>query len=237
MQESNRVGNFILGADAFDSKASLNERKLQHCRDGARGTLDRLVAIINSPQLLQPNLSLRHIAQTVRECVNLSEPGPNVFILVLQYKDFTEEDRYRVKIILKEFSNDAFKHTIVLTTDEESYGSFLTSMIKNNAIKLLIQECGGRHLHFDGRKPEWQSDMFKVVDKILQENQEEFLTCETYENVKRTPMDEENLERSYHRDDGKPEEGQKEGSDEGRSKLLLFFCISKLLQSITHSLI
>ncbi|XDV12106.1 hypothetical protein PO909_000841, partial [Leuciscus waleckii] len=67
--------------------------------------------------------------------------------------------------------------------------------------------------------------MFKSVDKILKENKEEYLTCEIYEDVIGTSVDEEQSrsdhsfrsdeeyeEHSYHKDYGKPKERQKERS-------------------------
>ncbi|KAL1279431.1 hypothetical protein QQF64_026104 [Cirrhinus molitorella] len=60
------VGNFILGRAAFDSEAppDVVERVTGRLKD-------RHVIIINSPQLLQTNISDHQITQTVRECVHL----------------------------------------------------------------------------------------------------------------------------------------------------------------------
>ncbi|KAL1279326.1 hypothetical protein QQF64_025999 [Cirrhinus molitorella] len=98
VSENSDVGNFILGQAAFDSEAppDVVERVTGRLKD-------RHVIIINSPQLLQTNISDHQITQTVRECVHLSDPGPHVFILVLQHKHFTEEDLTRVKRVLKQF--------------------------------------------------------------------------------------------------------------------------------------
>ncbi|XP_051744950.1 uncharacterized protein LOC127509850 isoform X2 [Ctenopharyngodon idella] len=232
--ENSRVRNLILGENTFESEASSAERKLQQHRQGVGGRLkDRYVTVINSPQLLQTHLSLHHITQTVRECVNLSDPGPHVFILVLQHNGFTEEDRYRVKIVLKEFSEEAIKRTIVITTDGESYRSYISYYFVNKSIHQLIKECGGVQLHLDERKPGWRSEIFEMVDKKLKENQEDYLKCDVFHDVKGTPMDEEqnrSEEENDHRDDQKPEEGQKERSDEvsanvsGKQKLNLVLC-------------
>ncbi|XP_016335299.1 GTPase IMAP family member 2-like, partial [Sinocyclocheilus anshuiensis] len=204
------------------------ERKFQQHSQRVRGRLtNRRVMVINSPQLLQPYLSLHQITQAVRECVNLSAPGPHVFILILQHNDFTEEDGYRVKSVLKEFSEEAIKRTIVITTDEKTYILKISSMIKNNAIHQLIKECGGGHLQFDERKPEWLSEIFSRVDTMLKGNHEEYLTCEIYKDGIGTSVDEEQIrsddsvrseeeskKSSHHKDDGKSKERQKWESDE-----------------------
>ncbi|KAL1278931.1 hypothetical protein QQF64_025604 [Cirrhinus molitorella] len=88
LSENCGVENFILGRAAFDSEASPDfvER--------VRGRLkDRNVMVINSPQLLQPHLSLHQITQTVRECVYLSDPGPHVIVLLLKHEQCSTEDQ------------------------------------------------------------------------------------------------------------------------------------------------
>ncbi|XP_039508016.1 GTPase IMAP family member 8-like [Pimephales promelas] len=232
VSENSRVGNFILGKDVFDSEVL----PFQPCSQRVGGRLkDRRVMVINSPQLLHTHISVHQITQTVRECVSLSNPGPHAFILVLQYKDFTEEDMRRVKRVLEKFSEEAIKHTIVITTDKTSCMSW-SPFFKNKLLSELIKQCRGRHLQIDKRNPEWRSEIFKSVDKILEENQEDYLTCELFHDVIRPPVDEE-LSRSeeeneeHYQEDKK--ERQKERSDEvsenvfGKQKLNLVLCGSK----------
>ncbi|XP_016330509.1 GTPase IMAP family member 8-like [Sinocyclocheilus anshuiensis] len=218
VSENSRVRNSILGIDVHESDAPIK----QHDVLKISGTVkNRHVTVINTLHLLNPNLSDHQITQTVRECVNQSDPGPHVFIITLQYKDFTEEDLRRVKYVLERFSGEAIKRTIVLTTDEERDYSNMRPMIKQTAIHQLIKECGGRHMEFEKKTPEWQSDILKRVDKILQENQEKCLTCEIFHDAEGTSVDEEqrshglvrseekNKERSYYNDDGKPKQSKR----------------------------
>ncbi|XP_050956928.1 GTPase IMAP family member 8-like [Labeo rohita] len=155
--ENSLVGNLILGTDAFKSEAPPDVVKRVSGR-----LKDRHVIIINSPQLLQTNISDHQITQTVRECVHLSDPGPHVFILVLQHKHFTEDDLRRVKHLLKLFSEDAIKHTIVITTDEQTRRAKRTSVKPNTFIQQLTAECGGGHVHIKD-KTKIVSQIFKTV--------------------------------------------------------------------------
>ncbi|RXN05615.1 GTPase IMAP family member 7-like isoform X1 [Labeo rohita] len=86
------VGNFILGRATFDSEAppDVVERVAGRLKD-------RHVIIINSPQLLQTNISDHQITQTVRECVHLSDPGPHVIVLLLKHEPCSAEDQERVE--------------------------------------------------------------------------------------------------------------------------------------------
>ncbi|XP_048046165.1 GTPase IMAP family member 8-like [Megalobrama amblycephala] len=178
VSKNSRVGNFLLGRAAFDSKAPPDVVE----RVGGR-LKDRYVSIINSPQLLQTNISDHQIEQTLKECVNLSAPGPHAFILVLQDNDFTEKDMRRVKQVLKEFSEVAIKYTILLTTDDEAHGVNGPPLKVNKLIEQLTAECGGGHMHIEEGQPVWHSEIFRCIENILKEEHEPFLICDIYENI------------------------------------------------------
>nr|XP_021327765.1 GTPase IMAP family member 8-like [Danio rerio] len=241
MSDNRHVANFILERDGPESKTSVT-MKLQQCSQRIEGRLNhRYVMLINSPQLLQPNLSLHQITQTVRECVSLSDPGPHVFIIVLHLKDFTDEDRYRVKGVLKEFSEEAIKRTIVLTTDDKTHGSVFSYFSKNTAVNLLIAECGGGHLQLNEKKTGWRSDILKRVEEILKGKKETYLTCTIYEDVKRTSEDkeekkseEENYESSYEKD-LKEISHEESTHASGQQKLNLVLCGSNATHTVSVS--
>ncbi|XP_052394062.1 uncharacterized protein LOC127942403 [Carassius gibelio] len=208
LSENSRVRNSILGTDAL-----IEQHNVLKISETVK---NRHVTVIDPLHLLNPDISDLQITQTVRECVFLSDPGPHAFIIILQYKDFTEEDLRRVKHVLNKFSGEAIKRSIVVTTDEERDDSY---------IHQLIKECGARHLEFERENPEWQFDIFHRTDKILQENMEEYLTCEIFHDAEGTSVDEERRshgsvrseekykERSYYKDDGKLEQSKRsEGS-------------------------
>uniref|UniRef100_A0A8C2GA45 GTPase IMAP family member 8 n=1 Tax=Cyprinus carpio TaxID=7962 RepID=A0A8C2GA45_CYPCA len=179
--ENSRVGNTLLGTEAFHSEASFYSQ--QHSVRISGEMEERHITVINTPHLLQQNLSHHQITQTVRECVSLSAPGPHVFILILQYKKFNENDRHRVKYLLNLFSKKAMKHTIVLTTDEEPRRfTSLPFKSTNNAIHDLIKECGGGHLQFDTVNTRWRSELFRRTEEILKKEHEELLLCNMYED-------------------------------------------------------
>ncbi|KAL0146869.1 hypothetical protein M9458_057808 [Cirrhinus mrigala] len=122
---SGLVGNFILGRAAFDSEAppDVVERVAGRLKD-------RHVIIINSPQLLQTNISDHQITQTVRECVHLSDPGPHVIVLLLKHEPCSAEDQERVE-------KRVYQHTMVLSTREPTE--------TNDILQKIIQKCANRH--------------------------------------------------------------------------------------------
>ncbi|RXN18976.1 GTPase IMAP family member 8-like protein [Labeo rohita] len=207
--ENRRVGNTILGITAFNSEAPSSYSQ-QHSEKISGEVEKRHITVINT-HLLQPNLSHQQIIQGVKECLSLSAPGPHVFVLVLQSKDFSENDRNTVKYVLNRFSKQAIKHTIVLTTDEETHTSKLTFMIWNNAIRDLIKECGGGHLQFDIVNTGWRSEIVRKTEEIFKKQHEELLTCNMYgDRVVQSSVDED-LSRSG--DSFKGNEKEKKYSD------------------------
>ncbi|XP_073699554.1 GTPase IMAP family member 8-like [Garra rufa] len=189
--ENRRVGNAILGRAAFDSEAPYY---LRQSSDRISGEVEKKKITVFNPHLLQANFPQGVIIDGVRECVSLSAPGPHVFILVLQHSNFNENDRQSVKYVLNLFSYQAMKHTIVLTTDDETRGSISAS--KNNTIHALIKECGGGHLKFNTVSTGWRYEMFRRTEEILKKECKEFLICDLCEDGGVGSSADEDLSRS-----------------------------------------
>ncbi|XP_005168306.3 uncharacterized protein [Danio rerio] len=207
--ENSRVRNSILGTDVDES--DLYTSVEQH--DGLKksGMVNGIhVTVITTLYLLDPDTSDDQITKTVRECAEISDPGPHVFILALQYKDFTEDDVIRVKHVLSKFSEEAINHTIIIMTDKETHHSHM-----NTAISQLINVCRGRHLLLEEGKPDWPAEIFNKIDMMLKYTKDYYVTCELYEDAKEVSEEEEqrrslrssrsevNKHLSYHDDDGK----------------------------------
>ncbi|KAL1251936.1 hypothetical protein QQF64_019732 [Cirrhinus molitorella] len=187
--ENRRVGNTILGTTVFHREAASYSQ--QHSVRIRGKVEDRNITVINT-HLLQPNLSRSQIIGEVSKCFSQSAPVHHVFILILQYRNFTEDDRQRVKFVLNRFSEQAMKHTIVVTTDEEINGFMSPAFdITDNAICDLIKECGGGCLQFDKGNPGWRSQLFRRTEETLKEESEEFPICNFYEDEGRTSEDED----------------------------------------------
>ncbi|KAI2666919.1 GTPase IMAP family member 8 [Labeo rohita] len=249
VSENSRVRNSILGIDMCESDVPTKQHNMTMIGGKMK---DRHITVINTLHLLDQNISNHQIEQTVRECVYVSAPGPHAFIIIQQYKNLTQEDMRRVNFVLKKFSEEAIKRTIVLMTDKGTMSQTHTVTYQ------FIKECGGGHMEFEKENPEWQSDIFKTVDKIIQDCQEKYLTCDIYEDVKGTSVyeeqsqshgsvrsEEKNKECSYYKDDGKPEQSERNEESpmssnfSGKKKLNLVLCgsdstinvsVSKLLR-------
>uniref|UniRef100_UPI003AAD02FC GTPase IMAP family member 8-like n=1 Tax=Centroberyx gerrardi TaxID=166262 RepID=UPI003AAD02FC len=102
----------------------------------------------------------------MRNCMTLCCPGPNVLLLLVKPSEFTEENRLRLKSTLSLFGQDAFKHSVVITTHEGNQTHF--------SVNQLLEESGGRHCSM------LKDDLTLLMEKIeniVRENNE---TCLTY---------------------------------------------------------
>ncbi|KAK9540242.1 hypothetical protein VZT92_002707 [Zoarces viviparus] len=84
--ERSSVWNFILGETRINT-----EEEPDQCLTFRGELKEKKIVLINTPDLLHPNISEDKLRQHVQHCVRLSYPGPHVFLLVLQPEDFTEE--------------------------------------------------------------------------------------------------------------------------------------------------
>ncbi|ROL45099.1 GTPase IMAP family member 8 [Anabarilius grahami] len=162
MSENSGVGNFLLGRAAFDSEAPPDVVE----RVGGR-LKDRHVMVINSPQLLQTNISDHQITQTVRECVSLSDPGPHVIVLLLKHDQCSAEDQECVEKVLDSFSERVYQHTMVLTTQEPTE--------TNDILQKIIQKCFNRH--FSLQRSSSPDDLLQMFEDIVTINDGRHLDC------------------------------------------------------------
>ncbi|XP_026109552.1 GTPase IMAP family member 8-like [Carassius auratus] len=162
VSENSLVGNFILGRAAFDSEAAPDVVE----RVGGR-LKDRHLMIINSPQLLQTNISDHQITQTVRECVFLSDPGPHVILLLLKHEQCSTEDQERVEKVLLSFSEQVYQHTMVLSTQETTE--------TNDILQKIIQKCANGH--FSLQRSSSPEDLLQMFEEIVKMNDGRHLEC------------------------------------------------------------
>ncbi|KAL1250965.1 hypothetical protein QQF64_018761 [Cirrhinus molitorella] len=166
VSENSQVGNFILERAAFDSESPSDD--VVPYSDRVRG---KHVTVVNTPLLLNPDLSLRHITQAVKECLSLSAPGPHVIILVLKPDECSREEKVCIQVLLSCFSDSVFQHTLVLTTQEPDPAE---PNKVNDVIREIIKKCSNRHSILERNCT--PADLIATVKEIVQENDGHYLT-------------------------------------------------------------
>ncbi|KAM3587900.1 uncharacterized protein V6R79_016548 [Siganus canaliculatus] len=160
------VGNFILGTDKF----KLYDKKTYCVKEYGQ---DNKIVVINTPDLmLDANISEKKLTEMIGKCASLCDPGPHVFLLVLQPEGFSEEDKQRLCRVLERFSDRSFDHSLVmiLASKEETSG-----FLEHPPLKDLIRKCKNRLLSYKNLK---LPELLTYFSQMVTENHSKHVSYE-----------------------------------------------------------
>ncbi|CAI5682632.1 unnamed protein product, partial [Oreochromis niloticus] len=120
------------------------------------------LTVVKTPDFL--SLSLKTVREEMKSCVSLCPPGPNVLLLLVKPSDFTEENRKSLNLTLSVFNGDAFKHSMVIITDEEKI---------HFSVHSLLRDCECRHYNMFEND---HKQLMEKIENIVHENKRKFLT-------------------------------------------------------------
>ncbi|KAL0198973.1 hypothetical protein M9458_007513, partial [Cirrhinus mrigala] len=172
------TGNTILGHDLFQSRASM-KAVTKTCQRETGDACGRAVTVVDTPGLFDTSLSDEVIQQEITRCIELSAPGPHVFLLVIAVGLFTQEERETLQLVKMTFGQKAEAYTMVLFTR----GDNLTNLSIEDYIKegdphvqKLINDCGGRFHVFNNKQkdPDQVVSLLKKIDKMMWDNDATF---------------------------------------------------------------
>ncbi|XP_013126382.2 GTPase IMAP family member 8 [Oreochromis niloticus] len=165
------VGNFILGETEFSTEEP-------DCCETSRPLKEKKLVLINTPDLLLPNISEDKLKEHVGTCVRLSDPGPHVFLLVLQPEDFTEEHKQRLCRALHLYSDRSFDHSLIFMSTSREESSF-ENCVTHPPLKDMIRLCRYRYLW---QKNFERSELLTRLVQTAKEINEDHLSCDVVED-------------------------------------------------------
>ncbi|XP_076747416.1 GTPase IMAP family member 8-like [Maylandia zebra] len=165
------VGNFILGETEFSTEEP-------DCCETSRLLKEKNLVLINTPDLLLPNISEDKLKEHVETCVRLSDPGPHVFLLLLQPEDFTEEQKQRLCRVLQLFSDRSFDHSLIFMSTSREESSF-ENCVTHPPLKEMIRMCSYRYLW---QKSFERSELLTRLVQTAKEINEDRLSCDVFED-------------------------------------------------------
>ena len=173
--ERSSVGNFILGETVFNT-----EEEPDRCLRVSGLIQEKKIVLINTPDLLHPNISADKLTEHVETCVRLSDPGPHVFLLVLQPEDFTEQHKKRIQTVLK-LCDRSFDHSVILiSTQREESSGLMEKYEEHPQLGDMIRKCRSKLF--------WQKNLerpklLKIMDLIVNENDGDHVSCEVFKEA------------------------------------------------------
>uniref|UniRef100_A0A3B3WWJ9 AIG1-type G domain-containing protein n=1 Tax=Poecilia mexicana TaxID=48701 RepID=A0A3B3WWJ9_9TELE len=184
--ERRSVGNFILGGDGF-TRSSNTFKKISAELE------EKQISVINTPDVLFH--TAEELTAFIRKCSDLSDPGPHVFLLVIQPESFTEGEKDKIYRILQSFSDRSFDHSLVLILKPRLMSRFLLqNPINYNLINGLIRKCRYRYLKMEETEHE---QLLIRFGQIVKENDKNHVRHEEFEKAAETlPSDDQAQKQS-----------------------------------------
>ncbi|XP_043094043.1 GTPase IMAP family member 4-like [Puntigrus tetrazona] len=175
------TGNTILGRDAFKIASSC-----QTCEKHDADVSGRNVSVIDTPGLLDPAMMRDRLRAEMQKCVEMTAPGPHVFLLILRLDEkFTEEEKNTVRWIQENVGEDALHRTVILFTHADHLkGESLHGYIRDSPhLQAFTESFDGRLHSFDNKSTEDRSQVSELLEKIeevVERNGGRHYTSETF---------------------------------------------------------
>ncbi|KAJ8001496.1 hypothetical protein DPEC_G00170090 [Dallia pectoralis] len=182
------TGNTILGRDAFIEDQSAESVTTQS--EKQTGEVNGItIDVIDTPGLFDTEMSPK-LKKATMQVVNMSLPGPHVFLLVIRLGRFTEEEQNAVIWFQENFGEKASMYTIVLFTHADHLkGKSVEEFIgKSSKLWNLVNSCGGRYFSLinDGRKDQSQvTQLLEMIEDMVKKNGGKHYTSDDYREAQR----------------------------------------------------
>lgn len=174
--ERSSVMNFILGATG-----SFSVEEPDFCIRIQQHVEEKVIVLINTPDLLHPDISEDKLRKVREECVEFSDPGPHVFLLVIRPEDFTEQHKQRLETILEFFGERSFHHSLVLISANREKGSdSIQNYEQHPLVGDMIRKCRRVLL--------WQknlehTELLMSMEQIVKENDGDHVSIDVFEDA------------------------------------------------------
>ncbi|XP_051249403.1 GTPase IMAP family member 7-like isoform X3 [Dicentrarchus labrax] len=182
------TGNTILGEKCFTSRPS-SESVTETCKKGVVQWGNRVVCVVDTPGIMDTETSPEFIKREIVRCVEVTCPGPHVFLLVIQVGRFTTEEKNSVEALQELFGPTANQYMIVLFTRGGDLGDMTIQQYVREGkpeLRRVIQSCGNRFHVFENTSKDRSQvvELIKKIDDMVAGNGGTYYTDEMYKEVK-----------------------------------------------------
>ncbi|KAK6180612.1 hypothetical protein SNE40_008630 [Patella caerulea] len=182
------LGNNLLGRKEFKSTSLQSSNTLKpECRRGSTQLTDGTkLDVIDTPGIADTTTSLTETFEELTRCIELSYPGPHVFLLVLKIDRFTQEEMDTIKHLKYWFGHGFMKYAVFIFTGKDSLdfdGSTIDQHLEDSPseMKALIWEADGRFAAINNRVPGPElKAIMNFVKQTMQINNGQYYTKQMY---------------------------------------------------------
>lgn len=138
------TGNTILKKQHFESRAS-SVPITKECQMAEETVLEVQIRVIDTPDFFSEDL--KNQEEQIKKCKELTQPGPDIYLLVMQLGRFTDGEREVLSRLKTEFGEDVISKTVILFTGKEKLKNrTLIDYISGSDTELqqLIKICNSR---------------------------------------------------------------------------------------------
>ncbi|XP_051794897.1 GTPase IMAP family member 9-like [Acanthochromis polyacanthus] len=184
------TGNNILGKskDVFKSETS-SESVTETC-ERETAEYSRRIIVVDTPGFMDTSKSADSINKEIKKCIDMSSPGPHVFLLVLQVDRITKEEENCVQALEKMFGPKASNYMIVLFTHGDKLSQQKISIqeyLRTDNVKLreLLNRCGNRFHVFNNKSKDRTQvvELIKKIDEMVAANGGSYYSDEMFKEA------------------------------------------------------
>ncbi|XP_072549139.1 GTPase IMAP family member 4-like [Salminus brasiliensis] len=162
------TGNSILDKEVFHKEAS-STSVTKVCKMDTNTFNGYNLVVVDTPGWCDTDLSEAEIVQETIQCIDMSYPGPHVFLLVMPIGRFTEEEVKTVQMIQEVFGVGATKYMMILFTrgddlEERDIDDYLANA--KSELKGLVDKCGRRYHVFNNKEQSSRRQVHSLLLKI-----------------------------------------------------------------------
>uniref|UniRef100_A0A8C4SXM5 GTPase IMAP family member 4-like n=1 Tax=Erpetoichthys calabaricus TaxID=27687 RepID=A0A8C4SXM5_ERPCA len=166
------VGNRILGREVF--RAEYNSASVTAKCEKRSAEIDGWrVIVVDTPGFFNPRLSNDEVSQEVQRCIEMTSPGPHVFLVVVKIPHFTEKDREIVNIVKKLFGEKITSRILIIFSHGDRLKDTIEEFIKcNEGLETLIKQCNDKYHVFNNVAIGYPETLnfYRIIDQIMLEN-------------------------------------------------------------------
>ncbi|XP_061585733.1 golgin subfamily A member 6-like protein 22 [Cololabis saira] len=181
--EQSSVGNLIYKKTSFNP-----QEEPERCVSHSEFIGDKKMVVINTPNVLHPDIPESKVGEFVEDFARLSDPGPHMFLLVLQPESFTEQQQKRLLSALQFYGDQVYNHMLLLIPDRSGG---IDKLQNHPQYGQLMSKCKHRLMF---HKKLQRSELFTVMDTIMEKCDGDHVTREIFVDAKpEMPSSSENL--------------------------------------------